>query len=83
VAEPFITLFRAFLDAYLEKTRDGELWDVIPPFLAFRALVIGHPRWYPYLDPRTRAALLGFARALMAGGPLVPERMPEMLVSES
>ena len=83
VAEPFVTLFRAFLDAYLEETRDEELWDVIPPFLAFRALVIGHPRWYPKLDPRTRAALLGFARALMAGGPLVPERLLELLESDT
>jgi Phosphotransferase enzyme family len=81
VAEPFGTLFRAFLDTYLEETRDQELWDVIPPFLAFRAMVIGHPRWYPMLAPRTRAALLGFARALMAGGPLVPERVPELLES--
>jgi aminoglycoside phosphotransferase (APT) family kinase protein len=81
VAEPFGTLFRAFLDTYLEETRDQELWDVIPPFLAFRALVIAHPRWYPMLAPRTRAALLGFARALMAGGPLVPERVPELLES--
>jgi aminoglycoside phosphotransferase (APT) family kinase protein len=81
VAEPFGTLFRAFLETYLEETRDQELWDVMPPFLAFRALVIGHPRWYPTLAPRTRAALLGFARALMAGGPLVPERVPELLES--
>jgi phosphotransferase family enzyme len=81
VAEPFGTLFRAFLDTYLEETRDQELWDVIPPFLAFRALVIAHPRWYPMLAPRTRAALVGFARALMAGGPLVPERVPELLES--
>jgi aminoglycoside phosphotransferase family enzyme len=81
VAEPFVSLFRSFLGAYLEETRDEELWDVIPPFLAFRALVIGHPRWYPHLDPRTRAALLGFARALMAGGPLVPGRLLELLES--
>ena len=79
VAAPFVSLFRSFLDAYLEETRDEELWDVIPPFLAFRALVIGHPRWYPHLDPRTRASLLGFARALMAGGPLVPDRLLGLL----
>jgi hypothetical protein len=83
VAEPFVSLFHAFLDAYLGETRDGELWDVIPPFLAFRALVIGHPRWYPNLDARTRGALLGFARALMAGGPLVPGRMLKLLESET
>lgn len=79
VAEPFLTLFRAFLSTYLEASRDHELLEVMPPFLAFRALVIGHPRWYPTLTERTREALFGFARALMAGGPLVAERVPELL----
>jgi hypothetical protein len=79
VAEPFLTLFKLFLDAYLADGRDGELLEVMPPFLAFRALVIGHPRWYPTLAPGVREALLGFARALMAGGPVVAEGMPELL----
>jgi hypothetical protein len=79
VAEPFLTLFNLFLDAYLADSGDRELLEVMPPFLAFRALVIGHPRWYPTLPPGTREALLGFARALMAGGPVVAEGMPELL----
>jgi hypothetical protein len=79
VAEPFLTLFNLFLDAYLADSGDHELLEVMPPFLAFRALVIGHPRWYPTLPPGTREALLGFARALMAGGPVVAEGMPELL----
>jgi hypothetical protein len=79
VAEPFLTLFRVFLDEYLEVSKDRELLEVIPPFLAFRALVIGHPRWYPALAPSTRAALLGFARGLMAGGALVPEAVPDLV----
>lgn len=61
VAEPFLRLFHAFLDAYREAARDRELLEVLPPFFAFRALVIAHPRWYPDLADRTRAALLRFA----------------------
>ncbi len=79
VAEPFLTLFELFLDAYLRDSGDHELLEVMPPFLAFRALVIGHPRWYPTLAPGVREALLGFARALMAGGPVVAEGMSELL----
>jgi Ser/Thr protein kinase RdoA (MazF antagonist) len=79
VAEPFLTLFRAFLEAYAEASRDRELPEVLPPFLAFRALVIAHPRWYPNLTLETRHALIGFARALMAGGPFAPERVQELL----
>ncbi len=79
VAEPFLTLFKLFFDAYLAESGDHELLEVMPPFLAFRALVIGHPRWYPTLPPGVREALLGFARALMAGGPVVAEGMPALL----
>jgi len=65
VAEPFLHLFHAFLSAYLETTGDLELWDVLPPFFAFRALVIAHPRWYPTLSDETRRALLRFARTML------------------
>ena len=81
VAEPFVTLFDAFMRAYTDASSDRELLEVMPPFFAFRALVIGHPRWYPSLTPGTRAALFGFARALMAGGAVTAERMPELLGS--
>jgi hypothetical protein len=81
VAEPFAALFRHFIDAYQSEANDGELWDVIPPFLAFRALVIGHPRWYPSLSARVRSVLLALARVLMAGGPVLPERILTSLES--
>ena len=72
VEEPFAGLFRLFVDTYLEATGDGELLDVLPPFLAFRALVLAHPRWYPDLDDATRAALLAFADRMAAGGRFEP-----------
>jgi hypothetical protein len=69
IAEPFRTLFDAFLDTYLEASGDAELLEVLPPFFAFRALVIAHPTWYPMLAHGTRAALVGFARAMAEPGP--------------
>jgi hypothetical protein len=63
--EPFLTLFRVFLETYLEASGDHEVCRVMPPFLAFRALVIAHPRWYPTLTSATRAGLIGFARCMM------------------
>lgn len=78
VAEPFLTLFRLFLDAYLRHSGDQELLEVMPPFLAFRALVIAHPRWYPTLAPGVREGLLGFARVLMVGGAMALDDLPTL-----
>lgn len=79
VAEPFLGLFRTFVDTYLEESGDAELGEILPPFFAFRALVIAHPRWYPVLPAETRTALLRFARLMMEGGPVDAARTPTLL----
>ena len=57
-AEPFRTLFHTFLSTYLDQSRDAELFETLPPFLAFRALVLAHPRWYPDVAPAVRDELI-------------------------
>jgi len=69
MGQPFLDLFRIFLDGYLCESKDWELMEVLPPFLAFRALVLAHPRWHPALDESTRRALLGFAATLLEPAP--------------
>ena len=64
-AEPFRFLFCTFLETYLRESRDQEVLEVLPPFLAFRALVIAHPLWYPELSDPLRRALILFARRMM------------------
>jgi Ser/Thr protein kinase RdoA (MazF antagonist) len=81
VARPFLHLFEAFTESYLAASRDRDLGQTLPPFLAFRALVIAHPRWYPSLSEATRRGLLGLARRLMEGGPVEPTRVPALLES--
>jgi len=77
IAPPFEALFQDFLATYLAESGDGELLEVLPPFLMFRALVIAHPRWYPWLPGATRRALLDFARAMAEAGSLDPKRLHE------
>lgn len=79
VAEPFATLFHVFVDTYAAASGDADLFAVIPPFFAFRALVLAHPRWYPTLDDVTRAAILRLARTMMEGGAVDAARLPESL----
>lgn len=78
VAEPFLSLFRTFLDVYLNASGDREILEVLPPFFAFRALVIAHPRWYPALADATRAALICFARRLLEAAPFDPATLPAL-----
>ena len=71
-AEAFRFLFCTFLETYLRESRDQEILDVLPPFLAFRALVIAHPLWYPELSEPVRVALIHFARRMMVDSQFDP-----------
>jgi hypothetical protein len=64
VAEPFRSLFHDFLATYIQASRDYELLETLPPFLAFRALVLAHPRWYPDLPGTLPADLAHLASSL-------------------
>jgi hypothetical protein len=62
---PFAELFRRFLDAYLERTKDGGLYEVAPPFFAFRVLVLANPSFYPDDSDATRRKLLNFGHSVL------------------
>jgi len=66
VAEPFRSLFHSFLSTYVAASRDYDLFETLPPFMAFRSLVLAHPRWYPDLSPALRTDL-GHLAAALAG----------------
>jgi aminoglycoside phosphotransferase (APT) family kinase protein len=53
-------LWRRFWDEYLGATHDVELFDVAAPWLAWRALVLANPAWYPRLSAEARDRLLGW-----------------------
>ncbi len=55
------SLWRRFWRIYLEGCEDAELLQVCPPFLAWRALVLANPAFYPALPTPARDTLLGLA----------------------
>jgi hypothetical protein len=54
---PFERLYFSFWDRYLEETNDREMFEVAPPFLAWRGLVLANPTWYPHLPEGVRQAI--------------------------
>lgn len=59
------SLFMRFWTRYLESSGDREMLSVVAPFLAFRALVMASPLWYPTLPDAVRQKLLAFIFAVL------------------
>ena len=70
----FERLWRQFWERYLERSGDRELLEVAAPFIAFRALVMANPLWYPTLDAEVRRKLLNFISAVLDAERFDPAR---------
>lgn len=68
----FSTLWRTFFETYFQLRPDNELFSVAPPFLAWRALVMANPRWYPSVHATTRDSLLGFVERALSSARFDP-----------
>lgn len=66
-------LWTAFWQTYLSATNDEEVLSVAAPFLAWRALVLASPVWYPSVTPDARDAILRFAEAALDAPSFDPE----------
>jgi len=71
-------VWRHWWAAYLVRRTDAELLAVVPPFFAWRILVVCNPHFYPQLTARGRDRLLGFAEELLAAGSLDPRAAEEL-----
>lgn len=60
-------LWRRFWDAYRTASRDDGVLETAAPFLAWRALVLASPRFYPHVGAGARDAILGLAERALAG----------------
>ena len=61
----FEQLWRGFWERYLERSGDAEILEVAAPFIAFRALVMANPLWYPTLDASVRGKLFNLIRNVL------------------
>lgn len=71
-------LWTRFWDRYLELSGDRELLVAAPLYLAWRALVLACPAWYPDLGERERDALLKLAERALAVGHFEPAWAEEL-----
>lgn len=62
---PLRDLFDRFWGRYLDGSGDREMLEVVAPFVAFRALVLASPLWYPHLSEEVRRALFTFIERVL------------------
>jgi len=79
VEGPLAELFERFWSRYLDRSGDSELLEVVPPFIAFRGLVMASPAWYPDLSKRTREKLFSLIENVLSADRFDPARMNEYL----
>lgn len=71
-------LWRSFWSTYLSGGGDEGVLRTAAPFLAWRALVVCCPRFYPRLSPEGRHALLGLAERALASPAFDPAWAEEL-----
>jgi hypothetical protein len=74
----FSPLWHAFFRTYLELTEDRELLACLAPFLAWRALVVCCPKFYPGLSARARDTVLRLAEKALSGPRFEPDWADEL-----
>lgn len=61
----YLEAIRLFFDAYIKKTKDNELYEVLAPFYAFRGVVVANPVFYPEVTPENRQKIFNFVRGVL------------------
>lgn len=72
-------LWHRLWSRYLHATSDHELLDVAPPWLAWRALVVCNPRWYPALPAADRDRILTWVERALDAHHLEPRSADEVM----
>ena len=82
LTRPFESLFTNFMDTYMEQTKDEEMFEAMPLFYSFRALVIASPMWYPSLSIETRRQIFNFAENSLISGRFDPRKVNDYIQSK-
>jgi len=72
------TLWHHVWRTYLAQRPDPSLLACVPPFLAWRAIVVCNPRFYPALTAEARSALIGLVEGSLEAKHFDPEWADEL-----
>lgn len=73
-------LYYRFFQSYLAETGDTDVFAVIAPYLAWRALVVCCPVWYPHVGGPERDRVFRFVERALDAPRFEPEMAEEVFV---
>jgi aminoglycoside phosphotransferase (APT) family kinase protein len=73
-------LWERLWSRYLATTGDRVLLEVAPPFVAWRALVMANPQWYPQVSAESRDQLLSIVERTLAADRFEPDAVAELFL---
>ncbi len=79
---PFEELLHTFFREYLDRTSDRDILNVLPPFYAFRGLVVTHPFYYPDMEYAKRRMMMNFIRNVLDAERFEPASVKGYLATE-
>ena len=65
VTGPYLEALQLFFNEYVTLSGDGELYEVLAPFYAFRGAVVANPVFYPDLTSEVRKKIFAFVRNVL------------------
>lgn len=81
IKNPYTDALTFFYNEYMKLTGDMELLQVVQPFYAFRAAVVGNPVFYPDITPDRRRKIFNFMKNILKIDIFKPERV-NLLIDE-
>ncbi len=79
VRGPYLEGLRLFFDEYVRRTEDEEIYGVVAPFFAFRAVVVANPVFYPDLSGDARRKIFNFTGNLLKSEKIEIEKVNDYL----
>ncbi len=63
---PYLEALHLFFEQYVALSGDGELYEVLAPFFAFRGVVVANPLFYPDVTQEIRTKIFKFVRNVLS-----------------
>ena len=79
IAGPYLEGLKLFFNEYVRLSGDGEIYEMLAPFFAFRGAVVANPVFYPEVTPKQRKLIFRFVHGVLDAERFNPEKVRDLI----